>query len=144
MQRVTSSSARLSKHKLPTDFESLVRLHPPYAIQDEVAYKNAQEVIDALTCVPDLSKGQMAYLRTLTVLFEAYENERHALDTSKLSPLDALKVMMEEHEMSSSDLGRLVGERSLGAKIMNGHRELSKTHIRKLAEHFHVTGDLFL
>jgi antitoxin component HigA of HigAB toxin-antitoxin module len=43
---------------------------------------------------------------------------------------------MDEHGMNESDLGRLLGDRSLGHRILSGERELSKVHIRVLAEHF--------
>jgi len=46
--------------------------------------------------------------------------------------------------MTASDLGRLLGQRQLGATILRGDRKLSKTHIRRLAEHFHVDAGLFL
>jgi HTH-type transcriptional regulator / antitoxin HigA len=140
MPRVKAAEAR----ELPDDFESLVRRHPPMAIHDEVAYANAQEVIDALTGLPELSKGQAEYLDTLTVLLEAYENEHHSFDESAVGPIDALRYLMEEHGLSASDLGRLLGERSLGSKILSGKREMSKAHIKKLAGHFKVRADLFL
>ena len=37
--------------------------------------------------------------------------------------------------MSASDLGRLLGQRELGPKIVSGARELSKENIRKLMRH---------
>ena len=40
--------------------------------------------------------------------------------------------------MTASDLGRLLGNRTLGAAILAGRRNLSKAHIKKLAEHFKV------
>jgi HTH-type transcriptional regulator/antitoxin HigA len=140
MQRVAKKSAG----KLPTDFDSLVRLLPPRAISDEVDYEHMQEMIDALTSIPKPSNAQMDYLQTLTILFSDYESRVHAIDTSDLSALDMLKHFMEQHEMNASDLGRLLGERSLGPKILSGDRGLSKTHIRKLADYFAVPADLFL
>ncbi|QOV87872.1 helix-turn-helix domain-containing protein [Humisphaera borealis] len=128
---------------LPASFEALVRIYPPRAIQDEVDYKNTQELIDALTNRPKLSKGQADYLETLTQLFEVFEEEHEAID-SDLSPLDALRELLEQHAMSASDLGRLLGDRALGSRILSGDRELSKAHIRTLAEHFAVSADLFL
>ena len=140
MPRVKANSSR----DLPGTFEELVRAYPPQAIHDEVAYRNTQEMIDALTSLPRLSKGQLKYLDTLTVLFEAYEDEHHALDAGRLGPVEALRHLMEAREMNASDLGRLLGERSLGPKILQGKRELSKSHVRRLAEHFNVSADLFL
>ena len=116
MQRIAKKSVR----KLPVDFASLVRLYAPRAIHDEVDYATMQEVIDQLTCIPAMSKGQVTYLQTLVILFSAYEAEAHAIDTSDLSALDMLRHLMEQHQMSASDLGRLLGERSLGPKILNG------------------------
>jgi antitoxin component HigA of HigAB toxin-antitoxin module len=45
---------------------------------------------------------------------------------------------MESAEMNASELGRLLGHRQLGAAILRGERQLSKAHIRALADHFHI------
>ena len=46
--------------------------------------------------------------------------------------------------MSASDLGRLLGDRSLGPRILNGDRALSKAHIKILANHFNVSPAVLL
>ena len=51
---------------------------------------------------------------------------------------------MEGHDMSASDLGRLLGNRELGPAILRGDRQLSKKHIQILSKHFAVSSDLFL
>ena len=130
--------------KLPASFAELVRLFPPQAIHDEITYGNTQELIDRLTSTPKLTAGQAEYLETLTILLEAYENEHEQIHTGKLSPLDMLRYLLESNGMTGSDLGRLLGNRELGAKILNGSRELSKTHIRLLADRFKVDAGLFL
>jgi HTH-type transcriptional regulator / antitoxin HigA len=144
MRRASKLTTRAVPRDLPTRFDSLVRLHPPCAIHDEAAFENTQEMIDALTSLPALSQGQADYLETLTILLEAYEDEHHSIDGSKVGPRDVLRHLMGDHGMSASDLGRLLGERSLGVKVLNGHRDLSKSHIRKLAGHFKVSADLFM
>lgn len=141
MPRVTGISA----HDLPGTIEDLVQQHPPLAIHDKVGYENAMEIIDALTCLPKLTAGQSRYLDTISILVGEYENEHEkAVDTSDLGPLEVLRHLMGEHGMNASDLGRLLGERSLGPKILNGDRELSKSHIRKLSQYFGVSTDLFI
>ena len=52
--------------------------------------------------------------------------------------------ILAEQGLSGSDLGRLLGSRPLGSAVLRGERELSKAHIRTLAEHFKVSTDLFL
>lgn len=140
---------RTKKHietqPLPTQFERLVWMMPPQAVQDEVQYANTLEVIDRLMAVTRLSKGQALYLETLVQLVQAFEAEHHAIDTTGLTGLDSLKHLLEENQMSASDLARLLGvHSSLGSKILKGQRSLTVDHIRKLAERFKVRPGLFL
>jgi len=130
--------------KLPTDFPGLVRLFPPQAIHDEVGYSNTQEMIDRLTSIPKLTEGQSEYLETLSILLEAYERTQEHIETKHLSPRDTLRFLLEANAMNASDLGRLLGNRELGAKIINGSRQLSKAHIRLLAGRFKVDAGLFM
>lgn len=130
--------------KLPASFAALVRLMPPQAIYDEVGYANTQEMIDRLTFLPKLTAGQCEYLETLTILFEAYENEREQIETSHPSPIEMLRFLLESNGMNGSDLGRLLGNRELGPKILIGSRQLSKAHIRRLADRFKVAAGMFL
>jgi hypothetical protein len=51
---------------------------------------------------------------------------------------------IEQNGMNASALGELLGNRSLGSKILREERELSKEHIRKLCERFAVSADLFI
>jgi HTH-type transcriptional regulator/antitoxin HigA len=138
------TTALTTTKKLPRIFEDLVRLFPPAVIRDRADCENTQEMIDRLTSVPKLSAGQSRYLDTLATLMHAYEIEHFEIETNDLSGLASLRFLMDQHEMSSSDLGRLLGERSLGSKILGGDRELSKAHIRTLAGHFGVSPSLFL
>ncbi len=82
-------------------------------------------------------------LITLTILVEAYDREYHDVDTEQHDPLTMLKYLMQESGMTQGDLGRLLGNRALASLILNGHRHLSKSHIRKLADHFKVSPALF-
>ena len=134
---------RNSARRLPRTYEELVRELPPRAIHDDVSCESAQEMIDALTSIPKRTKDQEAYLDTLSTLMEAYENQTEDWD-DKGGPIDVLRHLMEEHGMNASALGTLLGERSLGSKILGGERSLSKAHIRTLSRHFGVPADLFL
>ena len=55
----------LDTQRLPAQFEQLVQMMPPQAVQDEVQYANTLEVIDRLMAVAKLTKGQALYLETL-------------------------------------------------------------------------------
>jgi HTH-type transcriptional regulator/antitoxin HigA len=127
---------------MPATYAELVALFPLRPLHDEVDYNNALEVAEALVGSVDLTDDQADYLDVLTDIVQKYEARRHAV-AGRATPLDALKRMIEERGLSGSDLGRLLGSRPLGSAILRGERELSKTHIRILAEHFKVSTDLF-
>ena len=131
--------------KLPGRFEELIRLMPPRAIADDVQLENATEMVDQLMAIPKLTKGQALYLETLTQLVQVYEAEHHAIDTGGITGLDSLKYLLEENNMTGSDLAKLLGiHPSMGSKILKGERKLTADHLRTLAERFHVEPSLFL
>jgi HTH-type transcriptional regulator / antitoxin HigA len=109
-------------------------------------FYNALVLIDEL-CVIDegkLTPGQADYLDVLADLTVKYEDQHHAVDLSHLDAVDRLRHLMEQRGMNASDLGRLLGNREAGSKILRRERELSKAMIRKLADHFAVSAALFL
>lgn len=116
----------------------------PQVIKDETDYDNAIEMLDRLTSVARRTRGQDDYLETWSVLVEAYEREKHAIETSDLGPVDILRHLLEASGMNASQLGGLLGNRALGSKVLRGERQLSKAHIRTLAQRFKVDPGLFI
>jgi HTH-type transcriptional regulator / antitoxin HigA len=133
------------RRRLPGGFEDLVRIMPPQAISDEVHYENTLEIIDRLMATERLTRGQKLYLETLVQLVEAYEARHHAIDTGDLRGVEVLKHLLAENDMNASDLARLLGmHASMGSKILQGDRSLTVEHIRKLAERFKVSPEVFM
>jgi len=138
-----AKTERKKRRQLPRTYTGLVKLLPPRPIHDDGELENALEMIRDLAGF-DLNEDQEDYLEALSVFVEKYEDEHHAIDDSHITGLDALKYILNERGMSGSDLGRLLGCRTLGPAILRGDRQLSKAHILKLAEEFHVDPGLFL
>lgn len=91
-----------------------------------------------------MSSGERDYLDTLTLLVAAYDTARFEIRSPRMTPLQRLKYLMDQSGMNSSALGRLLGNRGLASLILNGHRQLSKSHIRILSDHFKVDPGMFL
>jgi HTH-type transcriptional regulator/antitoxin HigA len=128
--------------RMPKDYAGLVRLLPPRPIHDKVDLANATEMIDALAG-HDLTPDQEDYLDVLSDLAAKYEDDRSPLRRTRSTPLERLRFVVQEAGMTASDLGRLLGNRGLGSLILRGRRQLSKTHIRVLAEHFRLDPGYF-
>ncbi|MEI8374942.1 MAG: transcriptional regulator [Planctomycetota bacterium] len=127
----------------PKMYGELVALLPPRPIRDKVDLANATEMIDRMAGFK-LNADQEDYLEAISTFVEVYEAARFPINDLQIAPLDALKTLLAEHGMNTSDLGRLLGNRTLGAAILSGQRALSKTHVKKLAEHFKVEPGYFL
>jgi HTH-type transcriptional regulator / antitoxin HigA len=76
-------------------------------------------------------------------LIEAYDARHNAIDF-EMAPLDVLRSLLDDHGMTASDLGRLLGNRELGSKLLRGERQLSKQHIIKLADYFKLSPAAFM
>ena len=142
MSNATATAA--NRGPLPESFAELNAELPLRPIRDDIDYENAMELVDRLAVLDKRNHDQDDYLETLTELVGKYEDEHYAADFSAQSPLDILQFLCEHNKMSASALGELLGNRSLGSKILRGKRQLSKEHIRKLCDHFAVSADLFL
>jgi len=120
------------------EYRRLRTVVPLGTLRTKKDYARAVEMLDALLDeIGEDEKHPMAELAdAIGVFVEKYEAEHHAIDRAKMKPVELIRSLMEEHGMSESDLGRLLGDRSLGRRILSGEREPSKAHIRILAEHF--------
>jgi HTH-type transcriptional regulator / antitoxin HigA len=66
------------------------------------------------------------------------------LSAQKPTPREALIGMMEMNHLKQADIVPIFGSSGITSEVVNGKREISKTHAKKLAKFFHVSTDLFL
>ena len=142
MQRVIKQINN-SKTPIPVTFlglqKKVLMLRP---IHSKSGYNKALKVASDLASRTALTREQAEYLEVLTENIKAYESKRFV--ARKHSPLEILKFLVSENGMNGSDLGRVLGLRTLGPKILNGERGLSKTHIKKIAYYFSFVSGFFL
>ncbi len=133
---------RITFKQLPKDYQALLALHMLRPVHDNVEYQNALEILDALAG-HSLTSDQDDYFEALSLFVEAYETA-HLPGFSPKTGLPLLKHLIEESGMSAADLARLLRvDRSLGVRILNGERNLTLDHVKKLTERFHVPAELF-
>ncbi|MGC2128685.1 MAG: helix-turn-helix domain-containing protein [Candidatus Aquilonibacter sp.] len=114
----------------------------PHAIHNEKDYRTYLARAEELFDKKSRSAAENRYLELLSVLIERYEQEHDPIVAP--DPLEALKELMAANGMSQSALARLLGSSGITSEILSGKRSLSKTHIKKLAEAFNVSTDLFV
>lgn len=117
-----------------------------WPIRNATDYHRAARELDRLVVQPlrSLSPEERDRMEIFTRLIEAYDAEHRDPSLPRPSPVELLRTLLEEHALSASDLGRLLGNRSLGCLILQGKRALSKRHIRILADRFRLSPAAFL
>ena len=137
---------RTRKRKVADDYLALVQRFPLVAIRSRAECDAAFAFIQPLAVKGEdnLTAGEADYLYAMTDLIGAFEDGNPVPPTAAVTPITTLRFLMEEHGMTAPELGGLLGNRSLGANVLAGKRELSTSHIRALAEHFGVSAGLFL
>ena len=127
-------------------YQELIDEFPLRPLRSKAAYKRAMSTADRLAVREEksLTADERDYLETLSLLIESYEDQHNVIDLSGLRPADVLKHLMEQHEMTISGLGKLIGSKGVASEILSGKRELSKAHMMTLARHFAVEPAVFL
>lgn len=123
-----------------------ISLPPLKPIRSRREFKDAFDRclrLSRLQEVGKLTRDEIDYNAVLSLIIRDWESKTLP-PMENPTPLDILEYLMEEHKMSASDLGRILGHRELGSRILKGQRELSKQNIRALAEHFKVSPACFL
>jgi len=90
------------------------------------------------------TRDEIDAVHVLELLTGEYERSRHGEFKDRSTPRERLQYLLEANDMSASDLGRLLGDRALGSRILSGEREFSKTHIRRLADRFKLSPAYFI
>ncbi len=129
---------------LPKDYTGLCQRYVPRPLHDAADYAAAGQAIEPLLGFEErMTADQVDYLEAVTSFIEAYDRVR--VKWPKGTPLDTLKFLLEQHEMSATDLARVLGgDRSMGPKLLRGERRLTVDHIRTLAWHFHIEPGVLL
>ena len=123
----------------------LVRDFPLRRIRSKRDLATAMKIAGHLATYDEgtLPSGEQDYLDALTVFIEEYDR-RHPIEMPEITPLAMLKHLMEEHDMSISDLGRVIGSQSNASLVLSGKREISKRVMRLLSQHFGVEPAVFV
>ena len=109
-------------------------------VQDPADHAAAKALVRRL--MRSENPGDRARMIAQARLIEAYERARWPRRTPKLPEL--LSYLMEQHDLTRADLIPLLGSASRVSEVLNGHRELSMSMVRRLRARFLISADLLI
>lgn len=111
-------------------------------IKSEKQYYDYCHILEELVGLKKKSRFQQDTIELLTLLIEKWDEEHNTF--SEADPIEMLKYLMIENKLKAIELAGVLGvSKSLISDILNYRRGLSKEIIRKLADHFKLSQEIF-
>jgi len=120
-------------------------------IKTEKDYQEALDVVEHLFSeatdkVDDPLNDLIDIISRAIENYEATQKNIIAFDkeaNNMAQEISVLRVLMEQHNLTLADFKNEIGSKSLVSMILNGKRNLTKEHIRKISKRFNLNPSLF-
>ncbi len=126
-----------------TSYRELLAALQPKTIRSQRQYTEMLRSADELMRRRRRTAAEDRLLELVVLLIGNYEDERYPVPEAP--PHQVLAHLIEAREISQTQLARDTGvSRQLITEILSGRRAISSTNIRKFADYFHVSPEVFL
>src|SRR5271154_1658882 len=115
-------------------YEELSKRFQLRPVHDKREYEKASKVLDDLVDrIKTLDHDEQDYLEVLSDLISKYEEKDDVKGNISLSPMELIKYLMDENDLSQKDLIPEFGTASRVSEFISGTRPLSLEQAKKLA-----------
>jgi HTH-type transcriptional regulator/antitoxin HigA len=132
------------RSKAPDLYMDMIRQFPLRPIRNDAECDAATAILDKHFAADYSDSGLEDYCMVLAGLVADYDEKYHPVEMPKIHPLDRLKYLMSESNMTTADLGRLLGNSGLASMILHGKRGISKANAKILGKRFGLNPGAFI
>jgi HTH-type transcriptional regulator/antitoxin HigA len=123
------------------DYGKLLSQTMPEVVSGDQQHQLYIEQLEKLTGQAVVTPAEEKLINLLTVLIEDYEARNFPVPEA--APLAIVRHLMDAHRLRQKDLVDVFGTESIVSDVLNGKRDLTKEHIRRLSHRFHVSPSVF-
>jgi HTH-type transcriptional regulator/antitoxin HigA len=123
------------------EYIQLLAATVPHVIHTEEENERCIAALESLNNRRKLTSEEKRIAELLTLLIEDFENKNYALPAA--SPLEVVHHLMDSNGLRQVDMIDVFGSASIASEVLNGKRDLAKTHIERLSKRFNVSPALF-
>jgi HTH-type transcriptional regulator/antitoxin HigA len=87
------------------------------------------------------SPAEAKLAELLTLLIENFEDQNYKLKSA--TPTEVLCELMESNGLKQKDLVDVFGAESTVSAVLNGKRQMTREHIKRLSRRFHISPEVF-
>lgn len=138
--------------KLEASFLSFFETaHRAIEIETEEDYEFALDLVEHLMTKADDREGE-PLLHMIDIVSDAIDSYESGLENvsnyiQEVKTFDpgvsTLRVLIDQYNLSYSDLKGEIGSKSLVSQILSGSKKLTRTHIANLTKRFNISPELF-
>ena len=133
---------RCNSDRSPEIRKALRRCRPPRNPHKRAEFDRMAQKMEELDRKENPTPEEEALSELLARLIEDYD-EQVKLPGPDIEPYQVVLHLMEHNGLRQADLLTVFGSRSVASSVLAGKRELSKAHIRGLAQFFHISPAAF-
>ncbi|KAM3099347.1 type II toxin-antitoxin system HigA family antitoxin [Phormidesmis sp. 146-35] len=127
----------------PTRYSELLSQYQPRLIKTEESNEQALAIVEELMHRSDRSSEEDELLELLVALIEKFE-QAHYLPGSASTSQSMLLFLMEQRELTETDLIEVFGSEQVVVDVLVNRCEMSRTQIKALGKFFGVEPSLFI
>lgn len=142
MRNMTNKTGKMtSGSRNKSAYIELLKVFPPRPITSEEEFLATQQMIDSLIDRRELTQDEQDYLNVLGTLVYEYEQKQELIPD--LHGVELLKSLKIEFNLRQKDLVPIFKTESIVSAVLNGQRQLTATHIARLADFFGISPAAF-
>jgi HTH-type transcriptional regulator/antitoxin HigA len=119
----------------------MIRRGAPHLIHSDQELAKYTEALFMLTAKSAPAPEEEEAIELLTLLIERYEAERYPVPDA--GPIDVLRYLLDQNGLSQRDIAAELGSESTVSLVLSGKRRLTRDHIARLSQRFHVSPSVF-
>ncbi|MGH9580384.1 MAG: helix-turn-helix domain-containing protein [Terriglobales bacterium] len=123
------------------DYGSLLSETQPGVIQNEEENERLTARLEELVSRGSLTAAEEKLVELLTLLVNEFESKHYPMEAS--GPLAVIRHLMESNHLRQKDLVDVFGTESIVSDVLNGKRDLTKEHIKRLSARFGISPAAF-
>ncbi|GEM_PF-545418 len=123
------------------EYVQLIDAFPPVKIRGAGEAEATESRIEELLARPQLSEAERAYVDLLSDLLADWEDAR--MDIADIHGIELIKILLKERGLRQRGLVGIFATESVASEVLAGRRDLTREHIERLADFFHVSPAAF-
>ena len=123
------------------EYAKLLSWALPHVVHTEEENGRYISALEDLLSKKDRTREESRLAELLTLLIEDFEEKHYALKPAE--PLEILHHLIEANNLRQVDLIDVFGTASIASEVLNGKRDLAKSHIERLSQRFNVSPEVF-